>query len=168
MKFARYLIASVAGGVASAFIAMSGCTAQAPHMKKSVTYLHLLKSTPFFTELDPRQLKWVIDHSTEWEAHAGTEVSNRMKASDYIWILLDGGWQVEQGGKVLKAGHADPAKWYGGEHIELLPPDSRLIANQHSYVMRIQHGDFKEMVKLGFNFTEHLQQGEAFYGMHRI
>lgn len=166
MNFTRYLIASLAAGVASVAIALSGCTVQEPHMKKSVTYLHLLKKTPFFTRLDKQQLKWVIDHSTEWEALAGMEVSNRLDANDYIWILLDGGWQVEQGGQVLTAGHADAAKWYGGEHVELLPPDSRLISNQHSYVMRINRADFKDMLNRGFDFNQHLQQGEVFYGTH--
>nr|WP_315252844.1 hypothetical protein [uncultured Duganella sp.] len=161
MTIVRYLLA------AALAIAISGCTTpQEPHMKQSVTYLHLLKKTPFFTRLDKDQLRWVIAHSTEWEAQAGMEVSNRLDANDHIWILLDGGWQVEQGGQVLKAGHADAAKWYGGQHVALLPPDSRLIANQHSYVMRIARADFEEMLKRRFDFTAHLQQGEAFYGQH--
>jgi hypothetical protein len=119
-----------------------------------------------FTRLDKSQLQWVIAHSSEWEAQAGMEVSNRLDANDNIWILLDGGWQVEQGGQVLMAGHADAAKWYGGQHVALLPPDSRLIANQHSYVMRIARTDFDEMLKRRFDFTPHLQQGEAFYGQY--
>jgi hypothetical protein len=160
MNIARYLLA------AAFAIAVGGCTTQEPHMKQSVTYLHLLKKTPFFTGLDKRQLQWVIDHSTEWEAQAGMEVSNRLDANDHIWILLDGGWQIEQGGQVLKAGHADAAKWYGGEHVALLPPDSRLIASQHSYVMRIARADFEAMLARRFDFTQHLAQGEAFYGAH--
>lgn len=157
MNIARYLLSAVLTFV------LGGCTAQEPHMKQSVTYLHLLKKTPFFTALDQPQLQWVIDHSTEWEAAAGMEVSNRRDANDYLWILLDGCWQIEQGGQVLKAGHADPAKWYGGPYADLLPDDSRLRTNQHSYVMRIKRADFDGMLQRGFNFHTHLQQGQAFY-----
>lgn len=169
MNAAKYMIAAAAAGAATIAIAM-GVSADDParqkQMKQSVTYLHLLKKTPFFTRLDKAQLKWVIDHSTEWEAQAGMEVSNRLDANDHLWVLLDGGWQVEQGGRVLKAGHADPAKWYGGLRVELLPPDSRLIANQHSYAMRIARADFEEMRRRRFDFAEHLQQGVAFYSEH--
>jgi hypothetical protein len=161
MNLIRILVAAVFA------MAVCGCsTPQEPHMKKSVTYLYLLKKTPFFTRLDTPQLQWVIAHSSEWEVQAGMEVSNRLDANDNIWILLDGGWQVEQGGQVLKAGHADAAKWYGGQHVALPPPDSRLIANQHSYVMRIARADFEEMLQRRFDFTVHLQQGQAFYGAH--
>jgi hypothetical protein len=160
MKFARYLLSITLASF------LSGCTAQEPQMKQSVTYLHLLKETPFFTRLDKSQLKWVIAHSTEWEAPAGMEVSNRLDANGHLWILLDGGWQVEQGGRVYKSGHADAAKWYGGEYAELLPSDSRLVTNQHSYVMQIARTDFNEMLKLGFDFSEHLQEGKLFYMSH--
>jgi hypothetical protein len=166
MNVAKYLTAAIAAGAATIAITMGIQPQDQTHMKKSVTYLHLLKKTPFFTRLDKGQLKWVIDHSTEWEAQAGMEVSNRLGANDYIWVLLDGGWQVEQGGQVLKAGHADPAKWYGGRNVALLPADSRLIANQHSYVMRIARADFEEMLNRQFDFAGHLRQGEAFYSQH--
>jgi hypothetical protein len=161
MNIARYLLSAVL-----TFL-LGGCTAQEPHMKQSVTYLHLLKKTPFFTRLDKPQLQWVIDHSTEWETSAGMEVSNRRDANEHIWILLDGGWQIEQGGQVLKAGHADAAKWYGGVHAELLPADSRLVTNQHSYVMRIHRTDFDNMLRRGFDFNQQLQQGQAFYGARK-
>jgi hypothetical protein len=164
MHAAKYLTAAIAAGAATIAIAMGVQPREPGQMKKSVTYPHLLKKTPFFTALDKSQLKWVIEHSTEWEAQAGMEVSNRLDANEHIWVLLDGGWQVEQGGKVLKAGHADPAKWYGGRQVALLPADSRLIANQHSYVMRISRVDFEEMLSRRFDFAEHLRQGEAFYG----
>ena len=165
MTIARYLLAALAAGAATISIAMGG-QAQERQMKQSVTYLHLLKKTPFFSALDKDQLKWVIAHSTEWEARAGMEVSNRLDANDYLWVLLDGGWQVEQGGQVLAAGHADAAKWYGGRASALLPPDSRLLANQHSYVMRIARADFDEMLNRSFDFAEHMRQGVAFYSQH--
>jgi NAD(P)-dependent dehydrogenase (short-subunit alcohol dehydrogenase family) len=44
-------------------------------MKASTTYLYLLRKTPFFTSLDTRQLRWMIEHSHEWEAQAGTVVA---------------------------------------------------------------------------------------------
>ncbi|NYE63400.1 hypothetical protein FHW58_004630 [Duganella sp. 1224] len=161
MNIARYLLSAVLT------LLPGGCTTQEPHLKQSVTYLHLLRKTPFFTRLDKSQLQWVIDHSTEWEATAGMEISNRRDADDHLWILLDGGWQIEQGGQVLKAGHADPAKWYGGPYAGLLPADSRLVVNQHSYVMRIKRADVDDMLQRGFDFTPHLQQGQAFYGARK-
>lgn len=168
MSFARQLFASAAAGLTTAALAL-GLPLHAPsiegsQMKKSVTYLHLLRKTPFFTALSKPQLQWVIDHSTEWEAKAGMEVSNRADAAEHIWVLLDGGWQVEQGGKTVAAGHADAAKWYGGVQPELLPADSRLVANGHSYVMRIRRADFNDMLERQFDFAAHLQQGLAFYG----
>ena len=42
-------------------------TTRSTTMEPSVTYLHLLKHTPFFTNLTTAQLRWVIDHSREWE-----------------------------------------------------------------------------------------------------
>ncbi|MCW5655834.1 hypothetical protein [Hydrogenophaga sp.] len=44
-------------------------------MKPSVTYLHLLRHTPMFTQLDTFQLRWTIERSREWEARPGTVVS---------------------------------------------------------------------------------------------
>jgi hypothetical protein len=164
MKITKYLIALTAG-IGSLAIAMGEqkSTQEDSHMKQSVTYLHLLKKTPFFTRLDNAQLKWVIKHSTEWEANAGTEISNRANADDFMWILLDGGWQIEQGGTALKSGHAGPAKWYGARAVSLLPSDSKLVANQHCYVMRIRRSEFDEMVARKFDFAQHLEEGEAFY-----
>jgi len=165
MTIARYFLCVVAACAATVALALNlpANDQQENHMKKSVTYLNLLRHTPFFTRLSTPQLKWVIAHSTEWEAEAGMEVSNRAGADEYLWVLLDGGWQVEQGGHVFKAGHADAAKWYGGTKAALLPPDSRLVANQHSFVMRIRTADFEEMLRQRFDFDEHLRAGEAFY-----
>lgn len=67
-------------------------------------------------------------------------------------------------GKSSKADRCGrPAKWYGGQHAKLLPADSRLVTNQHSYVMRIRHADFEDMLRQRFNFTKPLQRGHAFY-----
>lgn len=159
------LIASV-GSLMIASAEQKSVSVENSQMKQSVTYLHLLKKTPFFTNLDKAQLKWIIKHSTEWEVDAGTEISNMAHAGDFMWILLDGGWEIEQGGAVLKAGHADPAKWYGSEAAALLPPDSKLIVNQHSYVMQIRRSDFEEMISRKFDFHRHLKDGVAYYKTH--
>ena len=132
-------------------------------MKQSVTYLHLLRHTPFFTALTTEQLTYVIDHSTEWEAKAGQEISNGAQAGDYLWVLLDGGWQVEHAGRISASGHDSPGKWYGGVPSAMPPADSRLVANQHSYVMRIARRDLEQMLSMGFSFGRHLQQGAGFY-----
>ncbi|WP_146136240.1 hypothetical protein [Pseudomonas simiae] len=84
-------------------------------MKASVTYLHLLRHTPFFTKLDDEQLKWVIKHSRECDAPAGTVIDSRAErvnpSSDH-WILLDGSWQVQTKTFSFTAGNDDPGKWY--------------------------------------------------------
>ncbi|MBP3364603.1 MAG: hypothetical protein J6L74_12550, partial [Pseudomonas sp.] len=46
-------------------------------MKPSITYLHLLRHTPFFTSLTTEQLRWVIDHSNEWETEAGAVIAKK-------------------------------------------------------------------------------------------
>lgn len=166
--YLKYLISALASGAALVALAFglprAGVTSiEGNKMKQSVTYLYLLAKTPFFTRLDRDQLKWVIAHSTEWEADAGTEISNRIDAAEHVWVLLDGGWQLEQGGRIYEAGHADAAKWYGGAQAEFLPSNSRLIANKHSYIMRIRSADFDKMQQMNFDFTEHLRQGMNFY-----
>ena len=132
-------------------------------MKASVTYIHLLAKTPFFTKLTRKQLQWVIDHSEEWEAGKGDEIASSKGDPGSFWVLLDGGWQIETAGGNYKAGHAGPAKWYGSAAVHAASAASRLIATEHSYVMNIRLEDFKEMLKQGFDFEPHLQQGAQFY-----
>ncbi len=132
----------------------------------SVTYLHLLAKTPFFTALDNAQLQWTIDHSREWAVEKGSEISSSALGPDNFWVLLDGGWQVEHGGAPLKAGHADPAKWYGGAGMHALGRKSRLAATASSYVMHVRQADLDEMLRRGFAFDRHLQGGLAFYRQH--
>jgi hypothetical protein len=155
-------LATVAAVAAAVAFCLSAC-AEEKGMKQSVTYLHLLRHTPFFTALSKEQLQYVIAHSTEWEARAGQEISNGAEASDFMWVLLDGGWQVEQAGRVSASGHSSPGKWYGGVPSAMPPADSRLVANQHSYVMRIARRDLEQMLADGFDFGSHLQQGAGFY-----
>ncbi|MCW5623807.1 MAG: hypothetical protein KIT73_03710 [Burkholderiales bacterium] len=132
-------------------------------MKPSVTILDLLAKTPFFDKLARAQLQHVIAHSKEWEAAPGTEISNSSKGPDNFWVLLDGGWQIEHGGRAYAAGHADAAKWYGGEVFHALRATSRLVATETSYVMRITIADLDEMLKEGFAFDRHLREGLRYY-----
>ncbi|WP_082079548.1 hypothetical protein [Cupriavidus basilensis] len=133
-------------------------------MRPSVTYLHLLRHTPFFTSLSTDQLQWVIDHSREWEVDAGAVLSRRGPQgptdTDY-WILLDGGWRVEHDGKSFPSGHADPGKWFNTRQTQDKP--GALVATEHGYVMRIPEGEMQVMLDRGFAFDAHLEQGRAYY-----
>ena len=132
-------------------------------MKSSVTWLHLLRHTPFFTSLNTEQLRWVINHSCEWEARKGTFIAGAESGkpvSDDIWVLLDGGWQVEASGKVFPAGHADPGKWYSATDAAF---PGRLVTTGKSYVMRISRSDMQEMLSMGFAFNNHMESGKQYY-----
>ncbi|WP_205807795.1 hypothetical protein [Burkholderia sp. Ac-20365] len=134
-----------------------------PMMTPSVTYLYLLRNTPFFKGLGDDQLRWAIKHSREWEAAPRTVVATCDPAAadnHDIWILLDGGWQVETNGRTFPAGHADPGKWFSGA---VTTGDCRLVTTEHSYVMKITRTDMDDMLARGFAFTNHLEQGEAYY-----
>ena len=131
-------------------------------MKASTTYLYLLRTTPFFTELDTEQLRWTISHSREWEAQAGTVVvdcSAADKSGDF-WILLDGRWQVEHDGHTYPAGHADAGKWFSAAEA---PGNCLLVTTEHSYVMKITRADMNDMLSRGFGFESHMRQGRAYY-----
>lgn len=132
-------------------------------MTPSVTHLHLLAKVPFFDALSRDRLQWVIDHSREWSAAAGAEIAATGAGADRFWVLLDGGWRVEQGGRSVGAGHADPAKWYGGRAMLALGGSTRLVATMHSYVIEIAQPDLDEMVRSGFEIEAHLQRGLQFY-----
>jgi len=136
---------------------------EANGMKASTTYLYLLRKTPFFTQLDARQLRWTIAHSREWEAQAGTVITHCIpgQQNDDFWILLDGGWQVEHGTLIYPSGHADAGKWF---NASALSGDCRLVVTTHSYVMKISRTDMDQMLSRGFAFESHLQQGRAYYG----
>ena len=165
--FSRLLVLGIAG------LAIIGCLPQAAsdaetayqdnRMKPSVTYLHLLRHTPFFTKLDDDQLKWVIKHSREWDAPAGTVIDTRAEgvnpSSDH-WILLDGSWQVETTTSSFAAGNDDPGKWYQPSATH---SNNRLVTTQRSYVMRIKAADMKDMLAKGFQFDSHLSKGEDWY-----
>ena len=132
-------------------------------MKPSVTYLHLLRKTPFFTQLNTAQLRWTIDHSREWEAQPDTVIVDcgvGKSTDDAIWILLDGRWQVEANGKTYPAGHADAGKWFSGAFAQ---GECKLRTTEHSYVMKITRADLADMLTNGFAFDGHLEEGRAYY-----
>jgi hypothetical protein len=133
-------------------------------MTPSITYLHLLRHTPFFTALSTAQLQWVIDHSREWAADKGAVVakcdSTSVSDMDY-WILLDGGWQLQHDGRTFASGHADPGKWFSA--AESNGTQCSLIATEHSYVMRIGRPEMQAMLDEGFAFRTHLDSGEQYY-----
>jgi hypothetical protein len=70
---------------------------------------------------------------------------------------------VEAAGKSVKAGHADPLKWYGGQDMLALGGTSRLVATARSYVMEIQQPELDAMRSRGFAFDTHLAQGLQAY-----
>jgi len=133
-------------------------------MKPSITYLHLLRHTPFFTSLSTEQLQWVIDHSQEWAAEPGAVIAkadqNATSAPDY-WILLDGGWQIEHDGRVYPSGHAAPGKWFNIRQAQ--GANSALITTESSYVMRITEANMNTMLEKGFAIGRHLNDGEKYY-----
>lgn len=157
------LAAACAVGAVLAEKSASASNEDRGNMKQSVTYLHLMRQTPFFNALNRAQKKYVIAHSTEWELPPGMKISDRADARSHVWILLDGGWQVEQGGAAHRAGNAHPAKMYGGAAADLLLAESRLVATEHSYVMRIKRADFDRMLELGLDFSAHIDQASLYY-----
>jgi hypothetical protein len=153
--------------------AVVGCIPRAPsdtetayqdsRMSPSVTYVYLLRHTPFFAELNDEQLKWVTQHSREWEAPKGTVIDSRapgLTPSSDVWILLDGGWQVETQSSTYNAGNAAPGKWYSAAATHL---ENRLVTTSQSYVMRIKAVDIEDMLALGFPFESHLSEGRRWY-----
>ena len=132
-------------------------------MIPQTTYLHLLKNTPFFTALTRPQLKWVIDHSHEWEVRAGTVVASCAdgeSASDDLWILLDGGGRVDADGKQHAAGNVDAGKWFSST---VAAHACQLVATEKSYVMNVSRADMDVMLTQGFDFGTHLATGTAYY-----
>ncbi|MDV7213361.1 hypothetical protein [Azotobacter beijerinckii] len=133
-------------------------------MKPSITYLHLLHHTPFFTELSTDQLRWVIQHSREWEVEAGEIIVSNQHSGDGAgyWVLLDGGWDLKYQGRVHASGHGDPGKWFNKDQVD--QQGFELVANDHSYVMHISAQDMDDMLAKGFSFHSHLAAGKTFYG----
>lgn len=142
----------------------SACTATpAPGMTASVTDLHLLRHTPFFTALSTPQLRWVIQHSREWEVGAGTAIIDAAHSGnrDDYWILLDGGWTLHLHGQQWRSGHADPGKWLQASQLD--GGAFALVADPHSYVMQIAAQDMQAMLDQQFAFAPQLDAGTAFY-----
>jgi len=132
-------------------------------MIPQTTYLHLLKNTPFFAALTHPQLRWVIDHSHEWEVRAGTVVAscaNGEPAPDELWILLDGGWRVDVDGKQHAAGNADAGNWFSSK---VAARECQLVVTEKSYVMKMTRTGMDTMLAQGFDFGAHLAVGTAYY-----
>ncbi|WP_414444767.1 hypothetical protein [Burkholderia sp. 22PA0106] len=150
----------------------AGCHAQAEpdaagqmSMKPSVTYLFLLRRTPFFTALSTEQLQWVIAHSKEWQVREGSVVDacragGSENASD-DWILLDGGWAVEHDGRAERAGRGEAGQWFNRTVAN--GARCRLVATESGYVMKIAHADLQNMLARGFDFDAPLAAGRAYY-----
>lgn len=159
--------------LAAALLASTaGCHAQAEpdaagqlSMKPSVTYLFLLRRTPFFTALSTEQLQWTIAHSREWKVRAGSVIDAcRNDGADHAsddWILLDGGWAIEHDGRAERAGRADAGKWFNRTVANGAP--CRLVATEAGYVMKIAHADLRDMLARGFDFDAPLAAGRAYY-----
>jgi hypothetical protein len=164
------LLASVVLVPCAAVLLLAACTrfgnasSKGIRMKPSVTYLRLLRHTPFFTALDDEQLRWIIGLSHEWEAEAGATVATcgaeATGSGDPYWILLDGHWQLEESGRNHVSGHADPGKWFSASAVR---GDCRLVTTEHSYVMKIERKDMDAMLARGFAFATHLRVGQAYY-----
>lgn len=132
-------------------------------MKPSITYLYLLRQTPFFTDLNTDQLRWVIQHSREWEAEPGQVIvsSSHLGDATGYWILLDGGWALTYQGRSHASEHDAPGKWFNQSQLD--PQAFALVANDHSYVLHITTQDMDDMLGKGFNFQRHLDAGKRFY-----
>jgi len=124
-------------------------------MTPSVTYLHLLRHTPFFTLLNSEQLKWVIEHSEEWAVTTGGVITNHKGDPDY-WILLDGTWQLSCDQQNHPSKHYYAVKWF---NPNIANDDCKLIATSPSYVMRIKSPVMHEMINRGFTFKHNLGTG---------
>ncbi|CAH2788814.1 MAG: FIG00465890: hypothetical protein [uncultured Paraburkholderia sp.] len=140
-------------------------------MQASVTSLHLLKHTPFFTSLTADQLRWASAHSQKWKAQADALITQRESAPVHgtqpehtLWILLDGNWRIEwthaHALLVSESNHAGTGKWFSATVTD---KPFRLVAAEHSYVMRIEHVDFENILKQGFACDSHLDAGRRYY-----
>ncbi len=155
-----FLLLSLAGTVVACAVRQ---TQEEQIMKPAITYLYLLRTTPFYTELNTRQLKWVIQHSKEWEVQEGGVIVSPRSTGDSggYWVLLDGGWALQYSGKLYHSGHADAGKWF---KRDLIPAgDAELVATEHSYVMHIADKDMTEMLNRGFSLQHHLTAGKTYY-----
>ena len=132
-------------------------------MQPTVTHLPLLRHTPFFSELDTAQLRWVIQHSREWEVQPGETIASSLQTGSDggYWVLLDGGWDLTYQGRGHSSGNADPGKWFHCNHAMEQP--FALVANDVSYVMNFTTQDLEVMLERGFRLHHHLTAGKKFY-----
>jgi len=128
-------------------------------MTPSVTYLHLLRHTPFFTSLTTDQLRWTINHSKEWQIKTAGVIATNKDDADY-WVLLDGGWQLSCNQNNHHSKHDEAGKWF---NPRVANKECQLIATSPSYVMRIKDVDMQDMLNKGFDFRHHLDAGFNYY-----
>jgi hypothetical protein len=77
-----------------------------------------------------------------------------------MWILLDGGWQIESAGHAYPADHASAGKWFSAAVADR---SCRVVTTEHSYVMKIERADFDAMLAQGFAFGPHVDAGRRYY-----
>lgn len=117
-------------------------------MQPSVTYLHLLRHTPFFKRLNNTQLRWVIRHSKEWKIDKDGVIATNQSTPDY-WLLLDGSWQLICQQQNFSTEKFHTKVWFHSSEIQL---PCELVATSPSFVMRIQHDDMQIMLENDFPF----------------
>jgi signal-transduction protein with cAMP-binding, CBS, and nucleotidyltransferase domain len=132
-------------------------------MRRTATYASLLAKTHFFKNLTREQLDWVVEHSKEWYARKGREITSSAKGPDNFWILLDGAWKVEHEDVHYHSGPYGPGNWFGGEWMPAFQGSARVVTTELSYVLAISLEDLREMAKQGFDFQEQQRAGTEYY-----
>jgi CRP/FNR family transcriptional regulator, cyclic AMP receptor protein len=69
--------------------------------------IEALKRVPLFSQLTPRELKFIASRTDEVSVRAGRQLTRQGRSSDTFYVLLDGQVDVEVDGKkraTLKAG----------------------------------------------------------------
>jgi len=84
-------------------------------MKPSITYVHLLAHTPFFTALSADQLRWVIDYPREGIPKPGQSLPRMIRPAHPLRMTgscATGQWRRHYDGNTYPSGHAAPGKWF--------------------------------------------------------
>ncbi|URV28959.1 hypothetical protein [Burkholderia gladioli] len=136
-------------------------------IKPAVTYFYRLRGTQLSTALTTTQKERLFEHTKGWKPLEISVIATCENAAaeadtgiDY-WILFDGRWPREYGGKKVFARHADAGKWFvvfvsnGG--------NCRLVATVHSYVVRITQSDILSVFRNWLNFATRLEVGLEHY-----
>lgn len=122
-----------------------------------------LRQVPFFAELNDQQLQWVVNHSRQWQTPRGAVLESRVTGvpvSSDVWVLLNGGWQVDTQADSHPSGNESPGKWYSSAQTH---GDNRLVTSRQSNVMRIRATDMEKMLAQNFPFSKHFIAGRTWY-----